>query len=428
MQISVENISSLGRRVNVIIPVQQVQQKYNQEKTKIAKSARVDGYRKGHLPLEKAEELFHDKIHENTIHFLLNNALKKTLEQENLTPAGQPTLESIKEEKDQPMEFVFSFDIFPTISLCDFSQLEIESLTCEFTEADLDKTLDRIREQFKNWEEVQREAKMGDQVTFDFEGTLDGVPFQGGSAKNFKLILGSKQFINGFEDALVGLKAGDKRDINLNFPENYHQKDLAGKAVVFSVEIHQVSEGTLPEVNDEFIKMMGVADGNLDAFKQKVKDHVEQQLEQYLKKRLKDEVFSKLLSSHEFELPESLIQQEIAQIHDERHKGEHDHNHSEAEKADWRELACKRIKSFLLFSEIVKSYHLQPDRLKVQKIIEQNAFVYDDPKEFVSWVYSDKKFMMQYENLALEEEIVELVTSKAKIKTKQISYEETQNA
>lgn len=431
MQVSVENTSNLGRRISVTVPAEHYDNTYRGKLVKAAQSARVEGFRKGKVPEQLLIQRYGDQIHAETVDELLGKTLKDSLNEQNLLPVDAPVIDSLSAFAGQPMVYSASFEVYPEIDLIDFSTLALEKVTTTITDEDINKTLDNIRKQFANWVEVDRPAKMEDKVEFDFTGTVGGTAFPGGSANNYQLVLGSKQFIPGFEEQMVGLSANDARDITVTFPETYQEKSLAGQEAVFAIKVHKVFEAQLPDVDGPFLEKMGVKDGSIDTLKDNIKKHMELEVKKFLEQRLKQQVFEKLVEKHSFELPQTLINKEIQAIHNQQHGHAHDEHHhhddhhiSETEQAEWQKQAEKRVSLSLLVSKIVTQFGIKADFNRVKSMIEEMSTIYDDPSAFMNWIMQDRNRMMHFHSQVLEDQVVEFIVEKATVTERSVPYEE----
>ena len=266
MQVSVETISGLERRMTVGIPAERIENEVNKRLQQTASRARVDGFRPGKVPMSVIRKRFGASARQEVIGEVIQSSFYEAIVQEKLNPAGAPSVEPKSLDEGKDFEYIATFEVYPEVALGDFAEIEVERIESEVTDADLENMLEILRKQHTSYEAVERAAEDGDQVTIDFTGRIDGEAFQGGTATNTNLVLGSGRMIPGFESGLVGAKAGETRTISVTFPEDYQNLDLAGKAAEFEIIVHSVAAAALPELNDEFFARFGVEEGGIDGF------------------------------------------------------------------------------------------------------------------------------------------------------------------
>jgi trigger factor len=430
LEVSIESMGGLQRRMTVIVPETAVSERVASRLKDLSKTARVDGFRKGKAPFSVLKRQYGDAVYADVVNDTIEKTLSEAFEKESLQPAGHPTLESIEAHEGNPLHYKVSFEVYPEITLTPLEALEIEKRHAEISEADVDKAIDELRESSAQWHIIDRAAQEKDRLKIDFVGMMEGTPFEGGSALGHLLEIGSQSFIPGFESQLIGIKAGDKKTLELSFPAEYHQASLAGKPVQFEVTVHEVAEKRLPELNAEFFQEKHqIENGDLNAFRTKVRERMQRELEQHLKRELKRSLIESIASRHEFELPKALIEREI----DSRVKAFKRNfqqyvgglkNLPEIDRELFREEAGRGVKVGLLFTEIVKQFDLKVSEEDLQNEIKKASQPYENPEQMEAYFMSNVKQREQFEALALEERLVDLVLEKAKIKEKTISYQE----
>ncbi|MEH6452367.1 MAG: trigger factor, partial [Psychromonas sp.] len=350
---------------------------------------------------------------------------------EKLNPAGTPALSPSAREKGQDFVFTATFEVYPEVSLNALEELSVEKETAEVTEADLDNMIDTLRKQHAEWNDVEREAANDDQVTLDFEGSIDGEVFEGGKAEAFQIVLGSNRMIPGFETGIVGHAAGSEFTIDVNFPEEYHAEQLKGKAAQFAIKLTKVEEQILPEVTAEFVQKFGVETGELETLKSDVKKNMVRELEQVLKNGAKDVVLSALVENNEVEVPKALVESEVDVLRKqamERYGKQMDPaNLPELPAELFTEQAEKRVKVGLLLGEVIKVNELKVDSEKVSTLIETAASAYENPAEVVEYYKNNKEMMQNMENVALEEQAVDFIIEKATVNVVSKSFDEIMN-
>lgn len=434
MSVSIETVSSLERRMTVQIPSEEVHNSLSERIQKVSKQASIKGFRPGKVPAKVIEKMYGLGIRQEVLSELIDKHLKQAIQQEKLQPISISIAE-IKDEAGQPVEFVANFEEFPKVQLTDMSAIELEKLVPEVSDADVDKTLQYIREQNPTWEKVERAAQHGDQVIIDFSGFHDEQPIERGEAKDFKLILGKSAMIPGFEDPILNASAGDEVEAKLNFPEQYHAKDLAGKAAIFKIKVHEVQTSKLPELDEELMKKLGVA--GLEELRKEVRENMRRDLQGRINALNKQKVMEKLLELNQVEVPKTLLEQEIKALqkshkhdhdhtdhdHDHDHDHEHDHEHAEVDEKE-RELAARRVKLGLLMREIINQHNLQADPARVRQLIEELAQSYNDPEKMVRALYQNEEQLAQIRFRVLEDQAVEETLKSFKVNEKQTGFYE----
>ncbi len=431
MQVSVEKTTTLKRRMTVSVPNNKVDSAVDKRLQELTKTASIKGFRPGKVPFKVIKSRYGEAARAEVVADVMRTSLFEALEQEDLTPAGMPQIEPKTMKEGDALEFDAVFEVFPQIELVDFSNIDVERVAATIEDADLDAMLEKLRAQHTDWEEVERAAKLEDQVTIDFHGTIDGEEFEGNKAQDVPLVLGSKSMIPGFEEGIVGAKPGSELTVDVTFPEEYPEKSLAGKAAKFVIKVKKVEQPVLPELNDEFAKKFNI-DSGVAAMKEDVRENMERELERALQAQLKQAVFDKLLDVVEFEVPKALIDNEINNLRQQateefkRYTGMD--NAGDFPDEIFAEKARKRVRLGLLFSKIVEENKLTADPVKVKELVDKQAQLYEKPEEVVRWIYGDKNRLADVESAVMEEQVLELILGKAKVTDKTVTYEEAVKA
>ena len=307
MQVSVETTSGLERLMTISVPAERIDQDVNKRIQQTARTAKIDGFRPGKVPVKVVKQRYGKGIREEVLGQVVQESFYQALQQEEINPAGTPAIDFTKDVEGESLEYTAKFEVYPTIELADFSGVEIEKKSAEVKEADLDQMIETLRKQQADWTEVEREAADGDRLNINFEGFVDGEAFDGGKGEGMDLVLGSNTMIPGFESGLVGAKAGAEVELNVTFPETYQAENLQGKDAVFKVTVTTVSEQVLAELNEEFFAKFGLEEKTEEAFRAEVSKNMTRELNQSLKMKLKDQVFSQLLEVNGIEVPTALI-------------------------------------------------------------------------------------------------------------------------
>jgi trigger factor len=428
MQVSVETMSGLQRRMTITVPAARVDSEVNQRINKAARTVRMDGFRPGKVPLAVVKKRFGASIRQEALGDLIRECFYEAVTQEKLSPAGFPTIESVKDEANADIAFVASFEIYPEVKLGNFGDIKVERPVGDISDADVDKMIDTLRRQRASWTDTAEAAKDGDRLDIDFDGSVDGVAFEGGSAKGFSLVLGSNRMIPGFESGLVGVKAGEERTLNVTFPEDYQAENLKGKAAVFKVKVNKVQTPVLPELDEAFIKSFGVQDGTVEKFRADVRKNMEREFRQAVKNKVKGQVLDGLVSIHTLDIPSALVANEISRLRQNMLKqfGGNAKNLNPDMLPDelFSEQARRSVALGLLIGEVIKTADLQVDAARVRTLIEEVAESYENPSEVVNWYYGNKEQLQQVEAVVLEDQVVDHILAKAQVSDKPASYEE----
>ena len=407
------------------VPAERIETEVNKRLQQTASRAKVAGFRPGKVPMSVIRQRYESAARQEALGDLIQSTFYEAIVEQKLNPAGAPAVEPKVFEKGKDLEYVATFEIFPEFQVASFDNVEIERLQADVADSDVDNMLDILRKQNTSFENVDRAAENGDQLNIDFVGKLDGEAFAGGSAKGTALVLGSGRMIPGFEDALVGVKAGEERVITPTFPADYQNLDLAGKTAEFTVTVNSVAAPKLPELNDAFFALFGIKEGGLEGFRTEVRKNMERELRQAIKSKVKNQVMEALLASNPVEVPKALISNEIDRL-----RAQAAQQFGSNIKADqlpaelFEEQAKRRVLLGLVVAEVVKQFELKPDEARVREMIQEMASAYQEPEQVVSWYYKNDQQLGEVRSVVLEEQVVDTVLQKAKVTDKQVSYEE----
>ena len=428
MQVSIETTTGLERRMTVTVPATEIDSAVDARLSEAAKTVRINGFRKGKVPMKVIRNRFGAGVRQEVLGDVMNRSYYAALNEQGVKTAGQPKIEPKTLEEGKDLEFVAVFEVYPEIELSDFSKIKAEKQVAEVTDKDIDTMIENLRQQRQGWKEVKRQARNDDRVNIDFVGTIDGEEFQGGSAKGTNLVLGSGRMIEGFEKGLLKSKAGDEVTLNLNFPEDYRNKDLAGKPVEFKVTVNSVEAPELPELNDEFFAAFGVTEGGEEGFRKEVKENMERELKKASKNRLKSEVMDTLLEQNDVDVPSALVAAEINVLRQQalQQFGAGAKNLDASLLPDdlFREQAEKRVKLGLILGEVIKQQSMRADPAKVREAIEDIAATYEQPEEVINWYYGNKEQLETVESAVLEDQVFDVILEQATVKEKKVSYDE----
>lgn len=425
MQVSVETLSALERRMTVGVPAERIEAEVNKRLQQTASRAKIPGFRPGKAPIKLIRQRYEESARQEALGDVIQETYYKAISEQNLRPAGMPSVEPKSFEQGQNFEYVATFEVFPEFQVTGLENIEVERLQAEVVDTDVEKMLEVLRKQGARFEPSEEPAADGDQVTIDFVGRINGEVFEGGSADGVQLVLGSGRMIPGFEEALIGAKAGELRVINPVFPEDYQNADLAGKQAEFSVMVQAVAKSVLPELNEDFFKQFGLPESNLEAFQTEVRKNMERELTQSLKSKVKTQVMDGLLANNPIEIPKALIANEVDRLRIQavqQFGGKMSPENLPAEL--FEEQARRRVTLGLLVAELVKQFELKPDEARVGALIAEMAAVYQEPEQVVAWYYENSEQLGEVRSVVLEEQVVDTVLKQAKVTDKTVSYEE----
>ncbi|BAP44291.1 trigger factor [Pseudomonas sp. LJDD11] len=425
MQVSVENTSALERRMTIGVPAERIETEVNKRLQQTARRAKIPGFRPGKVPMSVIRQRFEEGARQEALGELIQATFYEAVVEQKLNPAGSPAVEPKSFEKGKDLEYVATFEVFPEFTVSGFETIAVERLSADVADGDLDNMLDILRKQNVRFEEADRAAQNDDQVNIDFVGKVDGEAFAGGSATGTQLVLGSGRMIPGFEDGLVGAKAGEERVLNVTFPEDYQNLELAGKAAEFTVTVNSVSEPKLPELNEEFFKLFGIKETGLDGFRTEVRKNMERELRQAIKSKVKNQVMDGLLAANPIEVPKALLENEVNRLRVQavqQFGGNIKPDQLPAEL--FQEQAKRRVELGLIVAEVVKQFDLKPDEDRVRELIQEMASAYQEPEQVVAWYLKNEQQMNEVRSVVLEEQVVDTVLQKASVTDKSVSYEE----
>ncbi|RKZ71569.1 MAG: trigger factor, partial [Gammaproteobacteria bacterium] len=394
----------------------------------MTKTTRIKGFRQGKVPLKVIQKQYGTRVRQEVIGEVMQNSLYEAITQEKLQPATRPELEDFDTEQTEGLVFTAKIEVLPEITISPVEDLKIEKSVCNVSDDDIDKMIEIVRKQHRRPEAVEREAVEDDSLVIDFIGRIDGEAFEGGAAKDFSLELGAKRFIEGFEDGLIGARAGDKRVLKLKFPDEYGNKALAGKDTEFEVDVKTVNELVLPELDSELFATLGVTEGGLEEFRAEISKNMEREAEQAALTSVKESVMEKLYQANKIDLPASLVANEVTQLKTQyksmlQQQGLSDSDISMGDESRFKEQAEKRVTLQLLVADIIKTNAIKVDPAKVRAKIEKAAVGYEDTSEVINWYYSDKNRLAEVEAMALEEEVIDWIIEKAQVIESELAFD-----
>ena len=427
---SVETLGALERRLNASIPQQQILGEVAARIKRMGRTAKVPGFRPGKVPYKILEQQFGTQAHQEVLGDELHRSFAEAAQANNLKVAGYPNFEIKTTDFNAPeIEYSATFEVYPEVVIGDVSAESIERITFTLSDANIDSTIDTLRKQRAVFEPADRTAANEDQVRIDFSGKLEGVVFDGGEAKDFALVLGVGRMLPDFEKAIIGMKAGETKSFDMTFPEDFHGKDVAGKKVTFIIVMHLVEAARLPELDAEFVKELGIADGDVAKLKAEIRNNLKLEAERRIKLRNKDNAMDALLKIAQLEAPKALVESESKRVmqqtmQDMQGRGVNIPKGMQLPATMFAERATKRVKLGLILEALVKQNNLQATPEQIKALIAEHAQSYEKPEEIVRWYAADAARLRDVENLALEDNVVNWLMSRAKVTDKAVEFSE----
>ena len=427
---NVETLSGLQRRLNASIPQQQLRGEMEARLKRIGRTAKVHGFRPGKVPYKVLEQQYGASVQQEVLGESLQRSFAEAAISNKLQVAGYPQFEIKTADLNAPqIEYSATFEVYPDVVIGDISGETINRVAFELSDADVEETINTMRKQRATFRKTDRAAQNDDQVRIDFSGTLNGEAFEGGTGKDFAFVLGAGRMLPDFEKAIVGMKAGETKAFDMTFPADYHGKDVAGKQVTFTITVHAVEAAHLPEVDAEFAKSMGMADGDVAKLKAEIRDNIGREAARRVKVRNKDNAMEVLLKVAQLEVPQSLLESEAQNLmqqarQDMEARGIKLPKGMQLPADLFVERATKRVKLGLILAELVKKHSLNAKPEQVTALVQEYAQSYEHPEEVIRWYNGDRSRLREVENLALEDNVVAWVMAGAKVSDQSITFNE----
>ena len=428
MKFSFKSKVDINQDLQIVVPNKDIQEQVLIKLKAAQKDSKLKGFRKGKAPLDVVESIYGPEIRQDVLWDLASKTFSKIAQEKDLKIVSRPNLVPEKIEEGKDAKFKATFEVYPEVSLSKMSKISYTNFSSEISDDDLDKTITNLQKRMSQWETTTDASKDGDQVKISFVGKIDGEEFEGGTAEDFTVEIGSKSMIVGFEEGLIGLSAGDNKILELTFPDDYGKSELASKPVNFETQVKEVLSPKLPELDEEFFKSTGIESDNIESFKKEVKTKLEEDLINILNGKIKQSLFDALLEANDFEVPSAMVNSEVLNMKQDtaRRMGmdPKDMNEDLFPNETFTEEATKRVKVGILLNKIIEDKELKPDADKVKEIIEERAKNYKDPQQVINYFYSDDEQLRNIESISLEEQVVEIIKSEAKSIDENISYED----
>lgn len=428
MQVSVESTGTLERRMEVQVPAEQVEKAIDERLQKISRTVRLKGFRPGKVPVKVVRQQFGQQVRQEVLGDVVQSSFAEAVVQEKLTPAGGPRIEPINLDPKGDLKYRAVFEIVPQIQLAAIEQLQVARPVANVTSADVDAMIQNLREQRPTYVSVEREARDTDRITVDFDGTVDGQPFEGGKGENIQIVLGAGRMLADFEAGLKGVRAGEQKTVELTFPQNYPVATLAGKQAQFAVSVKTVEERQLPELDDAFCKSYGVEEGGIDRLKQEVEENMKRELADAIRANLKKQVMDGLLAANPLELPKTMVDTQVRELQVDAGRRMGAQDVSQLPPPDsFQEPARRRVALTLLVGEVIKNADLKVDQAQVQIRFEELAQQYPDATQALQQYRTNPQMRRQMEAAVLEDQVVDWVVGRARITEKPSTFKELMN-
>lgn len=429
MQTNLETLSSLERRLSIAVSMQEVNTEVANRLKRLSKTVKIHGFRPGKVPVKIVEQQYGGQVRQEVLGDTIQKSFGEAVQEQNLRVAGLPKIEvQSGDETTEQFEYTATFEIYPEVELGDLTALSIEKPVVEVGDAEIDKTIEVLRKQRAVFEPVQRAAAAGDQVKMDYRGTIGGEAFDGGTAEGNIVQLGEGRLLPDFESNVIGLSAGESKTFNMTFPDDYHGKEVAGKEAQFEITVQEVLEPRLPEIDAEFAKSLGVGDGNLETMRSEIQANLEREVKRRTISKVKEQVMKALLDSTSVEVPQALVEQEAERLaqqmkQDLQSRGLNTENVPLPHDA-FNDEAKRRVRLGLIVSEVVAKHGLNAKPEQVKEMVEDQAKAYEQPDEVRRWYYQSPERLREIESVVLESNLVEWVSSQAKVEDKPTPFDD----
>jgi trigger factor len=431
MQVSIETTSNLERRLTVGVPAERVEVEVNSRLQKAAQKAKLPGFRPGKVPLKVMHQRYGAGVRQEVLGEVVSQSFQEAVIQEKLRPAGQPSIEPKSLEPGKDLQYVAIFEVFPDVELVDMKDFPVAKPVAQVKDEDVDNIIEVFRKQQGTWGEVKRPAILTDKVNLNYTGLKDGQEFEGGSAQDSDLELGSGRMISGFEDGIVGMKPEDEKTLELSFPDDYHNEDLKGAAVEFKITVNKILELVPAKIDEELFAKYGVEEGGEERFREDVSANMARELKNAVEANVKQQVMDAVLEAHQsLEVPKALVGQEITAMRQQMFQqfggaGNMDLDlESLLPDTMFSENAERRVKLGLVLAEYISSYELRADNDQVSKAIEEIASTYESPQEVIDYYQSNPQQRSSVESKVLEDQVVEKLLALANITENESSYQD----
>jgi trigger factor len=431
MAVNVETLEKLERKITLTLPANVIKSEVDNRLKRLARTVKMDGFRPGKVPMSVVAQRYGYSVHYEVMNDKVGEAFAQAANEAKLRVAGQPRITEKEQAPEGELAFDAVFEVFPEVKMGELTGVEVQKLSAEVNDAAIDKTVDILRKQRRTFAQRPQDAAAqdGDRVTVDFEGKIDGEPFQGGKAEDFQFLVGEGQMLKEFEDATRGMKTGESKTFPLAFPADYHGKDVAGKQADFMVTVKKIEAANLPEVNEALAKSLGIAEGTVEGLRADIRKNLEREVKFRLLAKNKQAAMDALVSTAELDLPKSSVQAEVDRMiegarADLKQRGIKDADKAPIPDEIFRPQAERRVRLGLVVAELVRAHNLQAKPEQIKTHVEELAASYEKPADVVRWYYSDNRRLAEVEAIVIENNVTEFVLSKAKVVEKAVSFDE----
>jgi len=431
MAVNVETLEKLERKITLTLPVSTIQSEVDARLRKLARQVKIDCFRPGKVPMNIVAQRYGYSVQYEVVNDKVGEAFSQAANEAKLRVAGQPTISEKDGAAEGEIAFDAVFEVYPEVVIKDLSEAEVEKISAEVTDEAIERTIEILRKQRRTFAQRAQvdAAQDGDRVTVDFEGKIDGEPFQGGKAEDFQFLVGEGQMLKEFEDAVRGMKSGESKTFPLAFPEDYHGKDVAGKQADFLVTVKKIEAANLPEVNEAFAKSLGIADGTVEALQADIRKNLEREIKFRVLARNKNAVMDALINNAELDLPKASVQAEVGRMVEGARADLKQRGIKDADKAPipddvFRPQAERRVRLGLVVAELVRANELHAKPEQIKSHIEELAASYEKPEDVVRWYYGDRNRLAEVEAVVIENNVTDFVLGKAKVTEKSLAFDE----
>jgi len=428
MQISVESTGALERRMEVSVPKEQIEQAVDERLKQVSRTARLKGFRPGKAPIKVIRQQFGAQVRQEVLSDLMQSSFSQAITEQKLNPAAGPRIEPITAGPGEDLKYRAIFEVFPEIALKTVDGLAILRPAAEVTDTDIEAMVQNLREQRPRFEAVERESREGDRVTMDFQGQIDGHPFEGSKGEDVAVILGGGRMLKDFEAGITGTRAGERRTLSVGYPDDYHNKSLAGKTATFDVHVKKVDEKQLPPLDDEFCREYGVTEGGMEQMLAEVADNMRRELEQNVRSRMKQQLLDRLLESNPVEVPNALVDNQVRemQVDTARRIGAKDASQIPPPEP-FIEPARRRVALGMLIGEVIKTRGIELDRARVDERLIEMAASYPDPDSILKAYRQNPEALRQVETMVLEDQVIDYLLARAQVTDQPSTFKDLMN-
>jgi trigger factor len=430
MQTSLETLGALERRLNVAVPIAEIEGEVKKRLTRLARTVKVAGFRPGKAPLRMLDQQYGSQVRSDVISERVQSTFNDAIRSQNLRVAGTPRIEP--QRGDQPatetLEFSAVFEVYPEVQIGQVEDIAITRPLAEVTPQDIDRTLEVLRKQRTTYSTVERAAQAGDRVHVDFTGTIDGVEFGGGQARDFPIVLGEGRMLPEFEAAITGAAAGDTREFPLTFPADYHGREVAGKEERFTLTVHRVEAPEIPALDSEFAKAFGIASASVDELRREVEANLRLELKRKVDAAVKAQALSGLRQRATFAVPKALVDSEAHALRERTLANLREQPNVKPENLDlsldvFRPQAEERVALGLIIAELVRNEQLHAKPEQIKTLVTETAQTYEQPDAVVRWHYEKPERLRDFEAMVLEQNVVDWILARAKVTDEPTTFE-----